>query len=190
MKIISMELEEALRPNTYSEQPNLCNIYVGKFQPFTEAHLNIMKEVVKSTGVGIHLIVVRRKDPILSEELTQKMVDKLVASKIILSYSFVNRWTFPIIFNIVRAIGIEPFKIICGEDREKDYRNQLEFSKANDYVFREDTDLWVFKRTDEDISATKVRESILNGDVEYLRESFPKMFLSFIPLIKKELEKK
>lgn len=150
-----------------------ANILLGRFQPLTRGHIKCAMEGFRKNGIKTLLCIIytpqEKKDlrhPFATEELMELYIETIKANSRYFHKEdiiFVKSAAFPIIFDEMEKRGYEPVGILCGTDRVKDYKRQ-----ASKYTTREGKyiDCIEIKRSDEDISATKAREALLNGDKE------------------------
>ena len=155
-------------------------LIIGRFQPLTKGHVKMIKTAYKECDdVYINIVKGKKSDKDknpFSLEVQEKMI-KAVFPNI----NIINGTTGNII-TMINKINDNINWIYCGTDRLYSYENQLK--KMPDVKIRE------IERTDEDISATKVRESLINDDEKEFNRLTPKeihkMFLELKSIIKEK----
>lgn len=167
-----------------SELPENQNaIFIGRFQPLTLAHANIIRDGLKKySKVYIVLVKGEQSDKIknpFSLELQQQMINAL---------GFGDRT--PIIINdsgkligadgIISKIKDGVSAVICGQDRQASYSQQLAKSRIK---------LDVIPRTAEDISATKVRDALKTGNQQLFNSLTDPAIHSFYNALKQVIDR-
>ena len=166
-----------------------CNMIMGKFQPFTKGHEKLLETAKKHNGYPTFIIGVRRKKgiPILSDELTTEIFSTLEKeNKNVCGFDFINMGTIGLGVKKIHEAGFEPVAIFGGSDRIKEYNRQVDYIFNHDEIPNE-MEVVEIPRSDEDISATKLRAAILEDDEKQIKELMPKGLLKFVDEIKKEL---
>lgn len=168
-----------------------CNLIIGKFQPFTLGHMKMVDKLYSINKLPTYIVSVRRKDPIISESLTEEMFKLLLKNypKEIAGFSYIDKGLLGFGVGRAREHDYETKLIGCGSDRVKDYERQLDYILNKGIIKDPNVRIIEIERGDEDISATKVRESIVNDDMNYLKTSFPKCLFKLLPKLKLELIK-
>jgi len=144
-------------------------IFSGRFQPCTKAHAEIIEKIGKENDSGIIFLVKgkktsedKEKNPFDTE--TQKKMLELVTPKnvkieIISTGFFVDE---------LNKSHDTKFVAYAGSDRVKAYKS------FNKYIENDNTlEIKEIKRTDEDISATKVREALKNNNKDEFKKLTP-----------------
>jgi len=158
---------KTFRELAITEKEETHGIFSGRFQPVTKAHAQIVQTIGKENKHGTVFLVKGKKtsedkerNPFDAE--TQKKMLQLISPsnvqiKIISTGFFVGELND-------MADGTK-FVAYAGSDRIKAYE------KYNKYM-EDDRTLEVreIKRTDDDISATKVREALINNDIEAFKK--------------------
>lgn len=143
-----------------SKGNNWC-LFQGRFQPPTKAHIQIIKDCIdKYNFDGVYIVMVKGKksdsfnNP-FSDNLRKKIIDiQLQGYKGKYKIMFTDSGLIP---NIISKLDKNINAIVGGTDRKDDYHN---FSKTLDIDFVE------IKRVINDISATKVRNSLISDDIK------------------------
>ena len=159
---------------------NNNSLIIGRFQPLTKGHQKMIDLALKETDeVYINIVKGKKsekeKNP-FSLELQEKMLKLVYGDKI----HIMNSQTGNVI-TIINKIQDNINWIYCGTDRVQSYKQQL--SKMPDIKIRE------IKRTDEDISATKVREALINDDFASFKKMTDKKMWSLYEELKNILNK-
>ena len=143
-----------------SKGNNWC-LFQGRFQPPTKAHIQIIKDCIdKYNFDGVYIVMVKGKksdsfnNP-FSDNLRKKIIDiQLQGYKGKYKIMFTDSGLIP---NIISKLDKNINAIVGGTDRKEDYHK---FSKTLDIDFVE------IKRDINDISATKVRNSLISDDIK------------------------
>lgn len=182
------ELSEYLKEDLeYSVGKKRINVIIGKFQPFTLGHQKMIDALYKKNGLPVYILSVRRKDPIISEKLTEDIFKELVKQdEKIEGFQFMKRGLIFDAFSVLRP-DYEPVMFGCGEDRGNDYSKQVNSIRSKWDVFDPELGIEVIPRTDEDISATKVRQAIIDDEVDVFESMTPKAVHKFYKNLQKEL---
>ena len=144
---------------------NWC-LFQGRFQPPTKAHIQIIKDCIdKYKFDGVYIVMVRgtKSDSFnnpFTDNLRKKIIDiQLKDYKGKYKISFTNSGLIP---NIIGKLDKNINAIIGGSDRKNEYEK---FSKELDVKFVE------IKRPSDSISATKVRNSLINDDIKSFKDN-------------------
>ena len=143
-------------------------IFSGRMQPVTLAHSKIIDDMSKENDKGIVFIVKgkktsedKEKNPFDAE--TQKKMLELIAPKNI-NIEIISTGFF--VDELNKLPDGTKFTAYAGSDRVKAYTSFQKYMEDNRTL-----EIKEIKRTDEDISATKVREALKADD----RKTFEKM---------------
>lgn len=177
-----------------------CNITVGRFQPFTEGHMKMVEAGFKENGLGCVILQIPNtkndskhpfSDELIKEEIKFIIDDQDNSHKVILDHFYIKNADIAKIAQVCHENGYEPVMWLCGTDRYASYSKQADTEKykvANDMLM--EFKAFEVKRTDDDTSATKVREAIKNDDFTTYMKMMPQGFDENTPLwekFKKEL---
>lgn len=150
------------------------NIIIGRFQPFTKGHYKCVEEAWQKKHVPTVICMIEtpetkvdqrhpfssdmlidlynewfKKDPKIEKIITVKNADIVKISEILDGYEIVS-W-------------------VCGTDRYDSYKTMAE-RYAEQAHLPEDFEVIEIKRTDEDVSATKARQALLdNNRTEFIK---------------------
>ena len=156
------------------------NICLGRFMPFTKGHYKMIEYGLKHNGLPTVVFMISnnkmdKKHP-FSDELMKKEMDMLKKSlKGIEDTVYVSSANLRKLGQWCYENDYEPQLWITGSDRLADYKRQAEnpIYQERGHFPSSFTTLEV-PRTDEDISATKVREAIINDDLDTFKKMMPK----------------
>ena len=156
------------------------NICLGRFMPFTNGHYKMIEYGLKHNGLPTVIFMISnkkmdKKHP-FSDELIQKEMDMLKKSlKGIENTVYVSSADIVKLGQWCYENNYEPQLWITGSDRLAAYKRQAENPKYQDLGhFPSSFTTLEVPRTDEDISATKVREAIMNDDLDTYKKMMPK----------------
>ena len=154
------------------------NIIIGRFQPITLGHMKIVEQMYNENNLPTIFCMVSNKkfdskhpfsDDIISEELDIIMKnDKQVAG-----YIWITNADIVKCGEKLHEAGYEPLLWGCGTDRYDSYKKQADKYKEKAGLLPE-FDVFEVKRTDDDISATKVRNAIKENDINTFNKMMPK----------------
>ena len=155
------------------------NICLGRFMPFTKGHYKMIEYGLKHNGLPTVIFMISnkkmdKKHP-FSDELIQKEMDMLKKSlKGIENTVYVSSADIVKLGQWCYENNYEPQLWITGSDRLAAYKRQAENPKYQDLGhFPSSFTTLEVPRTDEDISATKVREAIMNDDLDTFKKMMP-----------------
>ena len=152
---------------------------LGRFMPFTKGHYKMIEYGLKHNGLPTVIFMISnkkmdKKHP-FSDELMQKEMDMLKKSlKGIENTVYVSSADIVKLGQWCYENNYEPQLWITGSDRLVAYKRQAENPKYQDLGhFPSSFTTLEVPRTDEDISATKVREAIANNDLDLFKKMMP-----------------
>ena len=155
------------------------NICLGRFMPFTKGHYKMIEYGLKQNGLPTIVFMISnkkmdKKHP-FSDELMQKEMDMLKKSlEGIENTVYVSSADIVKLGQWCYENNYEPQFWITGSDRLAAYKRQAENPKYQDLGhFPSSFTTLEVPRTDEDISATKVREAIMNDDLDTFKKMMP-----------------
>lgn len=155
------------------------NICLGRFMPFTKGHYKMIEYGLKHNGLPTVIFMISnkkmdKKHP-FSDELIQKEMDMLKKSlKGIENTVYVSSADIVKLGQWCYENNYEPQFWVTGSDRLAAYKRQAENPKYQDLGhFPSSFTTLEVPRTDEDISATKVREAIMNDDLDTFKKMMP-----------------
>lgn len=196
---------QRIRNNTYSITEGLnvphkqrgkkpVNIFVGRFQPFTLGHVKVFEQMYKKNGLPVVVFLVRggKPDPgkrPFTDELQQAMFAEMAKQYSFLEAAFVvPNGAIDTLFATARP-AYEPMMWGYGTDRKRAYDAMI-----NKPEYREElgvdpgfTGFEIF-RTDEDISASKVRNALVIDDESTYKKMTPKSIHRFYKILQDTLQ--
>lgn len=193
-----MNLNEALTVKYGEHGKEPVNIFVGRFQPFTLGHAKVLEAIHKENGYPVVVFLIKAKKAKkedsfkrpYSEDLQIKMFKqvqkqyKFLKEIIVLPSPAIDH-----MFNALRP-KYEPVLWGTGSDRMKAYGYQVNNDNYRDQLnVRSDFGLFEIPRTDDNISATKVRNTMLDNDEAAFKSMTPKALHKMYDTLKAELEK-
>jgi len=144
-------------------------IYLGRFQPLTIAHSNIIKRVSKENKSGTIFLVKGKKtsqdkennpfDEDIQIEMIKKVLPANMEVKVIPTGFFINE---------LNQMKYDNFVVYAGTDRIESYKKMVKYSDGKNIIIKE------IKRTNSDISGTKVRQSLKDNDLDTFKKMTPK----------------
>lgn len=153
------------------------NITIGRFQPFTKGHMKCVETPYEELGVPTVVCMVNTKDekvdakhPFPSSMLLPLYNEAFDKEKMIEKFALVVNADIVKIGEMLYKEGYEIVSWSCGTDRIDKYSDMAE-RYAEQAHLSPDFKMIEIKRTDEDISATKVRQALLADD----KKTFDKM---------------
>ena len=155
------------------------NICLGRFMPFTKGHYKMIEYGLKHNGFPTVIFMISNKKidkrhP-FPDELMQKEMDMLKKSlEGIENTVYVSSADIVKLGQWCYENNYEPQFWITGSDRLAAYKRQAENPKYQDLGhFPSSFTTLEVPRTDEDISATKVGEAIMNDDLATFKKMMP-----------------
>lgn len=162
------------------------NVLVGRFQPFTAGHYKCVNSIKENKG--LRTIVCWVNSDKLDEKhpfpapLLDKLFSGLKKEPNIADVIFVKSADIVGIGRQIAKKYKDKYEVAtwtCGDDRIEDYKNQVDRYKGSAGL-SENLEVVQIPRTDDNISATKVRETLLDEDTQKGKEDFkalmPKKF--------------
>lgn len=147
------------------------NIIVGRFQPLTKGHLKCAQYAASKYHVRTVLCMIETKKtdskkPFLTSDFIDLYKSLLLDDKDIIDIILINNADIVKIKEICENLGYNIKYWTCGTDRFADYDRMAQ-------KYAPEIEVIEVPRTDEDISATKARKALMDGD-EY---EFYKLFI-------------
>lgn len=171
---------------------NKVNLIIGRFQPFTIGHLKVIQNGYKINRLPFVIVVVRsksKKNSFFSDTVTYGLINYVIKyERIVIDYVVVQTLdVFELLYKL-RLNNYEPAAVFAGTDRYKDYYNMFNRYKS-ELNLLDDFDVFDVKRGDDDVSATKVRTSLLKNDLDSFRDMMPDYLWNFFDVLKEDLLK-
>lgn len=146
------------------------NITIGRFQPFTNGHMKCIEAAWKKLGVPTVVCMINTKDDKVDEKhpfpssLTIPLYnDAFKKEKMIEKFILVSNADIVKIGELLYQEGYEIVSWTCGTDRIDSYTKMSDKYHDQAHLSNE-FQMIEIKRTDEDISATKVRQALRDDD--------------------------
>jgi nicotinic acid mononucleotide adenylyltransferase len=172
------------------------NIILGKFQPLTIAHKQLIEELYNQNHKKVIIVltkskVVDEKHPFSQDLILKELFKVYPNNDIVFDIITHSGGDFGPLFNyLYKVIGNDLDLWGCGTDRVEAYRKFIKNPKYIEMFHLPETfDVYELKRTDENISATKVRQFIKDNDFENFKQMMPEESWQFFEEFKKELDK-
>lgn len=175
------------------------NLIIGRFQPLTLGHVELIRNAAKERKVVIGVVRGAKPDPErspFSYDLQKEIIDKVLhETSNNLNVAGIIELKSAAIDGVIEALrdkGFELKKIICGADRAKAYISMAKEPKYLTPYGIKNIDVEVLERDPESegvkgISATKVRESIKAGDYKTTEEMVPGLTRELFIQMRKEM---
>ena len=193
-----MSVNEALTVDHAEQGKELVNMFVGRFQPFTLGHAKVLEAIHKQNGYPVIVFLIKAKNKKkgdefrkpYSEDLQIKMFKQVQKQyKFLKEIIVLDRGAIDYMFNALRP-KYEPVLWGTGTDRMKSYGYQVNNDSYRDQLnVRSDFGLFEIPRNDNNISATQVRNALLDGDEKEFKKTTPKAIHKMYDVLKSELEK-
>jgi cytidyltransferase-like protein len=193
----SVDLNEALnvKYNEQGKQP--VNMFVGRFQPFTLGHAKVLEKIHKENGYPVVVFLVKAKSKKKGDEFSRPYDEKTqieMFKNVKKQYPFLKEiYVVPtggidVMFNEMRP-KYEPVLWGTGSDRMISYGYQVNNDSYRDQLnARSDFGLFEIPRNDDDISATAVRNAMIEGNETVFKNMTPKSIHSMYFELKSKLE--
>ena len=195
----SVNLNEGLKMQYTEQGKELVNMFVGRFQPFTLGHAKVLEALHKENGYPVVVLLVKSKNakpkkgdefskPYDTETQIQMFNNVKKQYKFLKDILIIPTGGIDTIFNALRP-KYEPVLWGTGTDRLAGYGYQVNNDQYRDELnCRADFGLFEIKRTDDNISATKVRNAMLDGDEKLFQSMTPKSIHNLYGTLKSKLE--
>jgi len=187
-------INEALKVPHKEQGKKKVNMFVGRFQPFTLGHVKVFEKMYKENGLPVVVFLVRGKnnDPEkrpFDEEMQQAMFAKMAKQYPFLETAIVvPNGSIDTMFAAARP-AYEPVMWGYGTDRKKSYGAMIDKQSYRDQL-GVDPDFKGYEifRTDDNISASKVRNALKIDDEKTFKKMTPKSIHSFYKSLQNILE--
>jgi len=139
---------------------NNGSLILGRFQPLTKGHEKMIN-LAKKESDSVVICIIRARKPDLEKnpipyDLQVKMIKEIYPDAEIITHSTAN------LFSIMQKASHNINTIYAGSDRASSYRNTI--SRNKELSVRE------VNRSDDDISATRVRQAIKDNDEKTFKQ--------------------
>ena len=193
----SQKITEALKIDYPTQGKEKVNIFVGRFQPFTLGHVKVLETLYKQNGFPVIVFLVKAKT-VKKEDAVKRPYD--VETQIEMFNNVQREYKFlkqvivvpsaaiDVMFNQLRP-NYEPVLWGTGTDRMKAYGYMVNNDKYRDELgVLPEFGLYEIQRGDDDISATKVRQALLDDNVKEFNKMTPNSLHSMFNDLKQKLE--
>lgn len=189
-------ITEALKVDYPEQGKKLVNMFVGRFQPFTLGHVKVVETIHKQNGYPVVILLVKAKNKKkedafkrpYDEETQVSMINSLKSKYPIEEVFVIPTGGIDTMFNAMRP-KYEPVLWGTGSDRMRTYGFQVDKQEYRDDLgVRDDFGLFEIPRTGKNISATQVRNAMLDGDEKLFKKLTPKPLHSMYGELKSKLE--
>jgi cytidyltransferase-like protein len=176
--VFENQTNEALSLKEKNPGKEKVNIFVGRFQPFTLGHIKVLEAIYKKNNLPVVVMIVRGSKPDperrpFDEKLQMKMFKGMQKEYKFLKDAFIVSSAAPdVLFNSLRPT-YEPVLWGAGTDRIKSYQGMIDRYRK-ELNAGDDFNTFEIHRTDENISASKVRDAIKNNNLDNFKEWTPK----------------
>lgn len=162
------------------ENKKPCNITIGRFQPFTKGHLQMIKDGYDKNGYPCVIFMISNK----KFDNKHPFSDNLIAEEMDIirkNYNFIAE-TLPIdkadivkIGNKLADIGYEAHLWLCGDDREAQFKRQAENPKYREQGhFPNNFTTYTGTGRTEGVSGTAVRNALKENNKAEFDKLVPK----------------
>lgn len=189
-------INEGLKVNHPERGAKEVNMFVGRFQPFTLGHVKVVEHLHKQNGLPTVIFLVKAKTKKkedsfkrpFDETMQVNMIKQVMKEYPIETVYVIDTAAIDKMFNAMRP-KYEPVLWGTGSDRMKTYGYQVDNPKYRGELGVEDSfRLEEIPRTDDNISATKVRNALLDGDEKTYKSMTPKSMHKMYKLLKQTME--
>ena len=196
LKTQTSPILEALTVDYKEQGKKLVNMFVGRFQPFTLGHIKVIEAIHKQNGHPVVIFLVKSKTKKaedafkrpFDEDTQVEMINKLKSKYPIEEVFIIPTGGIDTMFNAMRP-KYEPVLWGTGSDRMKTYGFQVnKDTYREDLGVRADFGLYEIPRTGDNISATQVRNAMLDGDEKLFKKLTPKPLHNMYGELKDKLE--
>ena len=176
MKTYKISIDEAKKDSV--------GIFVGRFQPVSVAHTDIINTIGKNHKRGIVYLVKgkksdKAKNPFSEKtqiEMLKKIISVNVSVEVLPSAFFVDE---------INEMPESKFVIYAGTDRIKQYARFEQYLEGGRTLETKE-----IKRTATDVSATKIRKAITDNDKNTFQQMTPKEIHGMFNKLQQEISKK
>tara|TARA_Y100000389_G_scaffold182303_1_gene198797 strand:+ start:2427 stop:5774 length:3348 start_codon:yes stop_codon:yes gene_type:complete len=209
----ALDFETFIKSNKFKEEPSIfekeifeglsldykdqglkkVNFIVGRFQPFTLGHVKVFEQIYKQNGYPVVVCIIKGKKQNLEKNPFNEDIQTKLFARMEKQYKFLESIKIiyggagiDSIFNVLRP-AYEPVLWGTGTDRMKGYQYQID-RYSDEINPLEEFGLYEIKRTDENISATKVRNALKIDDFESFKKMTPKSIHRFYEELQNILE--
>ena len=155
------------------------NIIIGRFQPFTNGHMKCVEYAYEKNHCKTVILIVDtvkqdNRHPFKTVDLYPMFNLMKKNSELIEDYVLVKNADIVKNGEKLKSMGYEITGWVCGTDRYDNYKKMSD--KYGKDILSDDFEVIEVPRGDEDVSATKAREALLNDDEKTFSKLCPKEF--------------
>lgn len=158
----------------------LCNVALGRFQPFTKGHLQMLQDGYDKNGYPAVVFMIANtkfdsKHP-FSDELIKKEMDEVMKNYDCIAATVpAKNANIVTIGEKLNEMGYEAHLWLCGDDREAQFKRQAENPKYREQgMFPDDFTTYTGTGRTEGVSGTAVREALKADDRKKFDSLVPK----------------
>jgi len=178
-------INEALSVPHKEKGKKPVNMFVGRFQPFTLGHVKVFEKMYKENGLPVVVFLVRGKNNDPEKRPFDEAMQQAMFTKMAKQYPFletaivVPNGAIDTMFAAARP-AYEPMMWGYGTDRKKSYGAMINKQRYRDEL-GVDPNFKGFEifRTDDNISASKVRNALKIDDEKTFKKMTPKSIHKF-----------
>lgn len=155
------------------------NVIMGRFQPFHNGHLRMIKELKEKNNFPTFIVAVHPghnksgKSP-FAKDMVEKYLDSIAKNnEDVEGFILVERGLLGSAINKLLEAGYEPHLVGAGDDRKDDYEKQVDYIKNSEIADRLPKGFKIVE-TPRTSSATDVREKLLDNDFVGFKKLVPK----------------
>lgn len=159
------------------------NIMIGRFQPFTNGHMKCVEYAFEKLNIPTIIAMINTPDekvdekhPFPSSLLMPIYKDMFDRNPKIEDIILVKNANIVEIGELLYNKGYEIASWTCGTDRIESYSKMAEKYKEKAHL-SDNFQMLEIKRSDEDISATRVRKALIDNDAQTFKKLTPLMSL-------------
>lgn len=154
------------------------NMTIGRFQPFTRGHLQMVLDGEKKNGLPAVVLMIQNKKPDarhpFSDSLVKKEIDLLKKHYPIEDVILVSNADIVKAGQTLNESGYTAHLWLCGDDREAAYKKQAENPKYREQgSYPEDFTTYTGTGRIEGVSGTAAREAIATSDLKAYKKVMP-----------------
>lgn len=171
------------------------NLMVGRFQPFTLGHLKCIEAAWKENNLPTVICMISNtkfdvRHPFPDELIEEEMKNICKDNKMVYSIRRVTNGNISGIVHFINKEDLEVQAIVTGTDRVEDYEKQVSLARkkgGDRNPFIDSFHVIEVKRGDEDISATRVRQTLKDNNESEYKKLMPKESWSLFKKLQEQL---
>ena len=153
------------------------NIVIGRFQPFTSGHKELVVELYKKNNLPVCILYIDNKKFDVRHPFSNDIVEQCIDASFTPSekskylantpYLKVRNANIVEIGKMLSENNIEPVLLGCGTDRYEQYKKMVNNPKYREQgKLSDDFDVTLLERDNDGVSATKVRQALKDNDID------------------------